>query len=38
MDKNKNDDDVSEEGFDPGEDADDEAERFILDVTRDEDK
>lgn len=37
MDK-KNDDDVSEDGYDPGDDAsDDEAEEFILDVDRSED-
>lgn len=33
----KDDDDVSEDGYDPGEDSDDEAEEFILDVTRDAD-
>lgn len=37
MGKNKNDDDdVSENGYDPGDDgSDDEAEEFILDVDRD---
>lgn len=36
MGNGKNDDDVSEDGYDPGDEAsDDEAEAFILDVERD---
>lgn len=33
----ENDNEVSEEGYDPGDDTDDEAEEFILDVLRDAD-